>query len=195
VSQNRAALQMATEDDVFKRRQALSEICGITRQGIVGGVEFDFRHELLEPPEWQMETIGTDSPPYWESTFDPFIWFPWYGEFSKAQLQHKANLEDDESEKNMLLDPDCIVNVGDKITIKNVDRQFIEEKNFGRAHDYEVRYALLNVIRSNGKIEEIRTPVRFISMASIFTGGSIPQFFDKILRRVRQHFHVRSLER
>ena len=184
---------MAIDDEDFKRRRALAEICGITRHGVVGGVEFDFRHELLEPREWQMETIGTDSPLYCESAFAPFIWCPWYGEFSKAQLRREANL-DDESDEKMLRDPECIINVGDKITIKNVDRQFIEENNFGRAHDYEVRFALLNVIRSNDKIEEIKTPVRFTSMASIFTGDST-QFLDKILRRVRQHFHVRSLEK
>jgi len=38
-------------DEEVKRREALSEICDVSRHGIVDGVEFDFRHELLEPRE------------------------------------------------------------------------------------------------------------------------------------------------
>jgi len=83
---------MKIDDEDFNRRQTLSEICGISRHGIVDGVEFDFRHELLDPREWQMDTIGNDSPPRLKRESHPFIWFPWNGEFSEAKLQHEANL-------------------------------------------------------------------------------------------------------
>jgi hypothetical protein len=55
---------MSIYDENSERRQALSEIWSITRHGIVDDVEFDLRHELLEPGEWQTATIVIESPPY-----------------------------------------------------------------------------------------------------------------------------------
>jgi hypothetical protein len=39
------------DDEDSRRQQALSQIWRITRHGIIDGVEFDLRHELLEPSE------------------------------------------------------------------------------------------------------------------------------------------------
>jgi len=72
------------------------------------------------------------------------------------------------------------------------EQQYIGD-GFDHAHDSELRYALLSVIRSNGKTEAIQTPVRFNGITSIFTEGSAPQFFDKIYRRICQQYDVPSL--
>jgi hypothetical protein len=212
---------MSIDDEDSKRRQLLSEIWGITRHGIVDGVEFDLRHELLEPSEWQTATIGMESPPYFIRYSDPLIWFPWYGEFSESTLRREAELYY-EAEKDRRLGksdhklrghehmrrtswlqsveeyvingtPECTVCTGDKIVIKDVQRRVFEEERsaFTHPHDYETRYARLSVIRSNGKVELIETPIPFQGTTALFRPGSYETFFDRICRRITQHERTR----
>jgi hypothetical protein len=212
------------DDEESKRQQALSEICQISRHGIVDGVEFDFRHELLDPREWQMDTIGIDPPPHLKRESHPLIWFPWYGEFSEDSLRHEANLNYD-SEKNDIAymielskeympekpfseidftikpveeyirqrTPECIIRVGDRVIIVRVNRTRISD-GFDHDHDSELRYAVLNVIRSTGIADLIRTPIKFRGATSITTQDSQHHFFDKICRRICHHFQVQTLE-
>jgi hypothetical protein len=50
------------ENDETERRQALIEIFYRTRLGTVEGIEFDLRHNLLDPAEWQVwDVFGTES--------------------------------------------------------------------------------------------------------------------------------------
>ena len=89
---------MNISDEEFTRWRTLSQICQITRHGIVEGVEFDLRHELLAASEWRMDTIGVERAPYFKPANNgPFIWFPWYGEFNKDILRREAvaNYEDE----------------------------------------------------------------------------------------------------
>jgi hypothetical protein len=160
---------MAIEDDenFKKREQALSDICQTTRHGIVDGVEFDFRHELLDPREWQMETIGIETPPYFIRRFDPLIWFPWYGEFDKAKLRREAKLwyESEEKWRRNEIDydqlpkhrlfvrrdllsipvddyirngtPECTIYAGDKVIVKRVDRHIFDEGLDAYTHPHD----------------------------------------------------------
>ena len=157
---------MSIDDENSKRRQALSEIWGVTRHGIVDGVEFDLRHELLEPSdEWQTATIGIESPPYFVRYSDPLIWFPWYGEFSEATLRREAELYY-ESERDRRLGksdhklrghehmrrtsrlqpveeyiingtPECTVCAGDKVVITDVQRRVFEEELDRYSHPHD----------------------------------------------------------
>jgi len=212
---------MSIEDEDSKRRQALSEIWGTTRHGIVDGVEFDLRHELLEPSEWQTATIGIESPPYFIRYSDPLIWFPWYGEFSEATLRREAELYY-ESERDRRLGktdhklrghdhmrrasrlqsveeyvtngtPECAVCTGDKIIINDVQQHVFEEElfNYTHPHDYETRYAHLSVIRSSGGADLIETPVPFEGITALFRPVSYENFFDRICRRISQHVCTR----
>jgi hypothetical protein len=215
------AIDDEIDDEDSKRRQALSEICQMSRHGIVDGVEFDFRHELLDPCEWQMDTIGIE-PQRFNTVSSPFIWFPWFGQFSKVKLRDEAKLfyEFDKSRRLDLEEmstkypeykllakdyrvapvseyirdaiPECIMYAGDKISVREVRRQFIGDR-FDHRHDSEVRYALLNVIRSNGKTENIQKPIGFRGITSIFAAGAQRNFIAKISRRICQHFNARSL--
>jgi hypothetical protein len=212
------------DEEEVKRREALSEICDVSRHGVVDGVEFDFRHELLDPREWQMDTIGIESLPRFKTAFGPFIWFPWYGEFSEVKLRDEANLFY-EHEKNRLTDlmaliestdlpndqsskndfriapleeyirdgtPECVIYAGDRVFIGDVHRQITGDE-LDHRHDTELRFASLNVTRSSGKTLAIQTPMVFRGITSVFTKGSHGNFFNKISRRICQHFHVRSL--
>jgi hypothetical protein len=212
---------MSIDDEDSKRRQALSEIWGITRHGIVEGVEFDLRHELLDPSEWQTATIGIESPPYFIRYSDPLIWFPWYGEFSEATLRREAELYY-EYERDRRLGkadhnlrghehmrrtsrlqpaeeyvingtPECTICTGDKIVIKDVQPHVLEEElyRYTHPHDYETRYARLTVIRSNGRADLIETPVPFQGATALFRSGPYENFFDRICRRISQHTRTR----
>ena len=88
--------------------------------------------------------------------------------------------------------PECVIHVGDKIIIREVRQHFIGD-SLDHAHDAQIRYALLNVIRSSGKTEAIKGPIRFTGVTKIFGRGSRDPYFEKICRRICQHFHVRSL--
>jgi len=162
---------MAINDDEWKRLEALYAISFRTRCGAVEGVEFDFRHELLDPTEWQMrDAIGTGNGDYAYGRRPglPFVWFPWYGEFNKDDLQkeiddyfkaesaHTTNVNGEprkpksKAEYRREFTPDCIVCSGDKLVIDYVKIANIDDE-FSHLHDAELRFAYCKVIRPNGK--------------------------------------------
>jgi hypothetical protein len=211
------AIDGEIDDEDSKRRQALSEIWGITRHGMVDGVEFDLRHEFLAPSEWQTATIGIESPPYFIRYSDPLIWFPWYGEFSEVTLRREAELYyRSESDRRLGIadhklrghehmrrtsrlqtveeyvlngTPECTICTGDKIVVKDVEREFYEERldAYGVKNDYAIRYVHLNVVRSNGKVELIETPIPFHGTTALYSSGSHEHFVDRICRLISQH--------
>ena len=201
---------MAVDDDELKRWRDLSEICGISRHGMVEGVEFDLRNELLDPREWQMKTIAIKSPPYArEASFGPFLWFPWYGELSKYKLLKEAKQyyellqqilpEHTDLLSNSILEfvkrriPDVTVRTGDKIIVNQVHRHFLGDE-FDHAHDSEVRFAFLKIIRSNGRSIQISKPICFNGSTSILTWGVTNRdYFGRICNRICQHFGIKSL--
>jgi hypothetical protein len=209
-------MDMSNED--IARFDALWRICHVTRHGVVDDVEIDLRHELLNPSEWQMFTIGIDEPPY--SRLPPFIWFPWYGVFDKQSLRLEAEEDFRRTEeyysKRALENPDapnlrgrtqkahvahyvrtgtpeCFVSAGDKIVVHSVNRTS-DGDDFNHPHDSEVRFAELRIVRVNGRSEKIKTPIMFNGLTSIMTRRSHHHYFDKIYYRICQHFGVRSLE-
>jgi hypothetical protein len=211
---------MDMSNENIARFDALLRICHVTRHGVVDGVEIDLRHELLRPSEWRMFTIGIDEPPYSRLPFEPFIWFPWYGVFDEQSLRLEAQEDFRRTEelysKRALENPDtpnlrgrtqkahvahyvrtstpeCFVSAGDKIVVHSVNQTIVGD-DFNHPHDSEIRYAELRIIRGNGKLEKIKTPIMFNGLTSIMTRRSHHDYYDKIYYRICRHFGVRSLE-
>ena len=90
-----ADIVMPIDDGEARNREdALYTICFQTRLGTVEGVEFDFRHELLDASEWKMfDAVGV-SGGYFSLGRQrglPCIWFPWYGEFDRNALDKEVD--------------------------------------------------------------------------------------------------------
>jgi hypothetical protein len=78
----------AMAEEETNRDAALQQICHLTRYGIVEGVVFDLKHDLLNPKEWLMEPIGiVPRPRPFRFEGQPFLWFPWYGAFRDTEVE------------------------------------------------------------------------------------------------------------
>jgi hypothetical protein len=118
-------------DEEKARYQTLYRICHVERHGTIEGVEIDFRHELLDPSEWQMRLIATrldESRPEYE----PFIWFPWFGDFDKKALRAEIIADElkhgrKEPSKKFVdalirdLTPECFVNSVSSVSTYETD--------------------------------------------------------------------------
>ena len=144
-----------------------------------------------------------------EASFGPFLWFPWYGELSKYKLLKEAKQyyeslqqilpEHTDLLSNSILEfvkrriPDVTVRTGDKIIVNQVHRHFLGDE-FDHAHDSEVRFAFLKIIRSNGRSIQISKPICFNGSISILTWGVTNRdYFGRICNRICQHFGIKSL--
>jgi hypothetical protein len=103
------------------------------RHGQVDGVSFDFRHTDLDPDEWWMDAYsGLANEFRMRPSFWPFLWFPWFGEFSPAQvdesidreLSEHPSPERSEPDQRAALrhgyTPDAFVERGDAVTLAEV---------------------------------------------------------------------------
>jgi hypothetical protein len=212
---------MTSDDKKYDRIRALEKICAVDRYGSLDGVQFDLRHELLDPAEWQTRfpiswVWGDD--PYGQRPGLPFIWFPWHGEFNKIALMQQVedSIKEHIARSNEVLTstmtrklrahyrkdviPECVVNCGDKIVVESVKRTPIADE-FSHLHDSEVRFAYCNVLRQNGKITKISRPITFLGITSVNTKKlDHNEFdrldhneFDRIVFRIAKHFGVKSL--
>jgi hypothetical protein len=83
-------------DEERNIKVALHKICEVDRYGAFEGVEFDLRHELLDPAEWHTwADIGSTwgELPYGRTVGIPYLWFPWYGKFDKLKVSQDINEE------------------------------------------------------------------------------------------------------
>src|SRR5271166_547989 len=157
---------MASDEEKYNRRMALEQICAVDQYGVLEGVEFDLRHELLDPSEWRTEArFGREWAEYRvrRSPDLPFIWFPWYGKFNQDELLQEAEksfpqfhglskAEIAKYKTRFLRDftPECLVNLGDKIVVYDVTRDSNDDE-FSHPHDSEIRYAWCKIKRASGK--------------------------------------------
>lgn len=194
--------KMAEADDQdeveLQRYLALREISHITRYGTVDGVTFDLRHDELDPRQWGMSIIANEGK-YREKWDDqPFIWFPWYGYFSKDVLQKqwidgapvsmsKRRLTRELKENT----PEIIVVAGDKIVIDRVEVLRFD-RPFRHQHDAEVRLAFLKVIRSDRRTAKLKTPIRLLGRTAFQLRGSQHNILGKITARIFEHYGVSS---
>ena len=204
---------MTSVDEKYERMRALEKICAVDRYGSLDGVQFDLRHELLDPAEWQTRSSvgwawGED--PYGQHPGLPFIWFPWHGEFNKIALMQQVEdlIKEHVALFNEVLTnamtrklraryrrdviPECVVNFGDKIVVEFVKRTPIDDE-FSHLHDFEIRFAYCRVLRPNGKISKISTPITFLGTTSVNTKNPDHNEFDRIVYRISKHFGVKSL--
>jgi hypothetical protein len=188
-------------DEDMKRYMALRRIFGWERHGVVDGVEFDLRHELIDPKDWHTWVLGIDASVL-RSSHEPFIWFPWSGVFDREQL--RAELVADSEKRSEPRDeksievwlrrqtPQHFVNAGDKLVVTRVDRVALDGP-FAYEHDQEIRYAHLRIVRSNGKSERVKTPLTFIGHMSMFAPRASSEHYDTVANRIAAHFEIRSL--
>jgi hypothetical protein len=191
----------------------LSKICQVTRHGVVEGVEFDLRHELLDPSKWVMGTIGTHLDHH-KIPNDPFLWYPWYGTFDGkalyraaaeeaariariAKMRHKPVV--DENAKTAFVNsyvkkrtPEHLLNVGDKLIIDSVVDNTTSDE-FYHPDDAKTRLAYLRIIRGDGSCEKVATPLRFEGTTALLQRGVENNFFEKLCHRICLHFGVKSL--
>jgi hypothetical protein len=211
------SLQQSGSEEHIQRYVALEKVFDQDRHGVVDGVEFDLRHPLLDPEEWGAYTLQfrLKLPLLRRMRGQPFLWFPWFGNFDKesvrAELESvRAKLLTDKKGKfsqrkvsaSLLREytPEYFLNAGDKLIVERVEREAIDGP-FSHKHDQEVRLAFLCIIRANGKRERVKTPLMFAGVTSLFTGATSPflrihkkEWFDRISRRIFEHFNVRSYE-
>lgn len=184
----------------FQRYLALRKISHITRYGTVDGVEFDFRHDQLDPHQWGMSIIANEGK--FRETWDgqPFIWFPWYGVFDKDALRkelaesvpppkNKRQLNRELKENT----PEMVVVAGDKITIDRVEIFQLNDP-FKHRHDAEVRFAFLKVVHSDGRTVKLKTPIRLLGHTAFQLRGSHYNVLGKITARMFEHHGIDSLD-
>jgi hypothetical protein len=133
---------------MWERICALIRIFRQDRHGIVEGVEFDLRHNMLDPSEWETNVLGLDPGMYQPG--DPFLWFHWFGQFENGNGR----------------EPDAFLRQGDKIVVDDVDRYNTSHK-LDRPHNGEIRVAYLTIVRSSGNREAISKPLTFMNKMSI----------------------------
>lgn len=183
-----------------KRFAVLYRICHVDRHGAVEGVEFDFRHEDLDPEQWGMPTIGS-ALSYAYRLDQPYIWFPWYGKFDAQAVRRdiKADVAKFGTSKRpikkLLLDltPDATVGAGDKIIIDRVEILSSGDP-FSHLHDAEERRAYLKIVRGNGRTVNLAVPVRLVGHTAFMGRGTSRDMLPKIAARICEHFSFDSIE-
>jgi hypothetical protein len=191
------------DDADLERYQALYQICHVKRFGVVEGVEFDFRHEDLDPTQWGMQLIGMTIGAPTKSSREPFIWFPWYGKFDKTQIA--SNFETEYAKqgtsfaKSTLLrhlkyhTPDAFIFEGDKIFVSDVFK-VIAERPFAHPHDAEKRVAFFAIRRRNGRTIYLKTPIEFIGHTSVLFRPTSLDFMNNIATRMVEYFDIASID-
>jgi hypothetical protein len=189
-----------TEDDT-RRYMELRRIFGPDRHGSVDGVEFDLRHPSIDPKEWFTNIIGCKTASYGMG-LAPFLWFPWMGTFDAEALrvEHLADekrfgrAHDKKRFKALVrqFTPEHFVDIGDKLFVDRVEREAIGGA-FEHPHDNEIRHAYLHIVRANGKIQKVKTPLTFVGNTSLFAPRSSRQYFEIISRRILDHFGLNQL--
>ena len=131
----------------------------------------------------------------------PFLWFPWFGNFDKESVRaelltdKKVEFRQGKVPESLLREytPEHFVNAGDKLIVERLERQMIDGP-FSHEHDHEVRLAFLCIIRANGKRERVKTPLMFTGATSLFVRMHKKEWFDKITRRICEHFNLGSFD-
>ncbi len=118
-----------TEDDT-RRHMELRRIFGMERHGSVEGVEFDLRHPLIDPKEWVTYVIGAVGATTFRNDREPFLWFPWMGNFDAEALRSELLVDEQKFEGthnerrfNAMVrscTPEHFVYAGDKVVVVRV---------------------------------------------------------------------------
>lgn len=155
-------------NEVWARIYALIRIFQQDRHGIVEGVEFDLRHDMLNPSEWRPDNVLGLDPGMYQSS-DPFLWFHWFGQFENGNGR----------------EPDAFLRQGDKIIIDDVDR-YNTSHRLDRIQNGEIRVAYLTVIQSDKKTYTISKPLIFINKLSIFKNNNTFDVISNMLLEFTQ---------
>lgn len=180
-----------------ERYWLLQRIAHVDRHGTLDGVEIDLRHPDLDPNEWEMLPLGLEDR---RNSRTPFIWFPGLGEWTAgSELEAEcATMSPKEAARLRRLykedvTPDATVFAGDRIIISKV---IISTRNdpFTHKHDQEVRYAFLKIVRTNGKTQRLKVPIRFLGRTTFQLHGSHWNVLEKIAQRIFARFDLHSID-
>jgi hypothetical protein len=150
-----------------------------TRYGNIDGVEIDLRHDKLKSGEWHAAVFGMPPNLKERDPDEPFLWFPWFGNFDLVKLQRKATRlfsartqSDTNLGANDLGDyvkmntPECFVSPGDKLCIESVFGMRVGDR-YENTHNSEIRLARLQVIRKNAETQKVPTMLKFVRTKNI----------------------------
>jgi hypothetical protein len=158
------------DDHETNPHAAVLEICNVTRYGIIDDVVFNLRHESLHPKDWTMEPIGIARI---RAEGSPFLWFPWFGQFSSADMERNIESEIQLIKKRRPESPasapsvqslrerdtpDAIIQAGDKVVIDRV----VTEGDVTPLHneqDVQRRLAYIKIIKLSGEILLLEKPI------------------------------------
>jgi hypothetical protein len=201
---------MEDKMDADKVKEFL-KIClaGENRCGTIDGIEIDLRHKEL-PSNWRPHLFGLPPGVFSaRNTGAPWIWFPWFGDYSsdlprkwaerdlKNSPAKKTSKNSGKSARTIdeltdRLRPEIIVNPGDRIIIAGVAIVSIGDK-YDYLDDQEVRHAHLQIVRADSQqtVENVKTPLTFRRTQSLSWQGS-PQLV--FARRICKQFEITSLD-
>jgi hypothetical protein len=166
---------------LFQRAQQLPPnehlelVCRVERTGVVGDVIFDLRHPKLDPTGWSAESLLRSEEERRRCPGRPFLWFPWYGEysleFSKSRSRIAANGKNLASARRVALEteftPELIVSRGDTISLRQVDPEDLTGLEMRDVVQGEaVRLAQLEITRPDQTVIGVETPLRFFSTSA-----------------------------
>lgn len=162
------------------------QIFATTRQGVVGGVEFDLRHRALDPTLWVPArnwllsggSAGWPGDGWGPATEGPWLIFPWADPDLRKQVS-KSSLE-------------TLVEAGDHIRV-----EFVENVPMGgelsHPADSHVYAAKLIIDRANGRRVRPNRALWFYHRRSLLDVGA-RGFFEIIAARLCDEMGVTSLD-
>jgi hypothetical protein len=151
--------------------RAMSDIYD-NRFGTVGGIVFDFRHELLAKTEWAMPKLGISFSVVRDDPDQPKIWFPWFGPAEIGSIwptspksrffpaTGSADSNHNEELKTPPLRIETILGDGDRIIIDRVVSTTTDHI-LEHQHDSEVRCAYLLIQHQDGTATRPTIPITF----------------------------------
>jgi hypothetical protein len=182
----------------------LELVCSLERTGIVGDVIFDLRHPKLDPIKWTAESLLRTREDKRRGPDRPYLWFPWYGEYTpdfsniSAQLAAKGQSLS-RSKRNRLVTeftPEQIVYPGDKISIIQTDLGYlVGRKMRDVVQEDSVALALLEINRLDGTVIRVETPLRFFSRNMPSHCNDVNTITSKIRLIIEKASNKREVER
>lgn len=199
----------------------LSEACRGEYHGIVNGVYFDLRHDLLSSTEWESSTIGTincsvpddpDLPLLIDDDQDlPPIWFPWFDCYIRNVIQ-QSEPEGDAGSKvigpyprrppsrrwPLTVRSRRFGKTRPECFVRDVDsitiQRIVDERigdEFYHPHDARERHVFLLVTRANGEEYNINRPMIYRGTQRLL--DYCANHVDVIADRILSHYKIDSI--
>ena len=153
----------------------------------IDGVCFDLRYPRLSPRDWGLSVFMAmimEVPAFstgLKTMERPSLWFPWFIDIESKEevleeavyyntmqetreLRRKNNIKAAEYSESQIMEiiqshiPECFVKAGDTVRISDVADKMIGDK-FDNQTDSTLKHVYIEVVRSDGEICRINTPI------------------------------------